>query len=109
MRLTTRLLDLASWLLIRRAFKEGELTEAQAKRKRQRVKLQSPGRTSHVAGYADLPEGLRGLVDESYALHDRIVRLDSAMNVKVDQMGSQRPLDNPVGIQMDRLRVAFGC
>lgn len=108
MRLTTRLLDLASWLLIRRAFKEGELTEAQAKRKRQRVKLQSPSRTSHIAGYADLPEGLRGLIDESYALHDRIVRLDSAMNVKVDQMGSQRPYENPVGIQMDRLRVAFG-
>ena len=108
MRLTTRLLDLASWLLIRRAFKEGELSEAQAKRKRQRVKLQSPSRTSHIAGYTDLPEGLRGLIDESYALHDRIVRLDSAMNVKVDQMGSQRPYENPVGIQMDRLRVAFG-
>jgi len=108
MRLTTRLLDLASWLLIRRAFKEGELTEAQAKRKRERVKLQSPSRTSHVAGYADLPEGLRGLIDESYALHDRIVRLDSAMNVKVDQVASQPPLANPVGKQMDRLRVAFG-
>ena len=30
MRLTTRLLDLASWLLIRRAIKEGEMTEAEA-------------------------------------------------------------------------------
>ena len=30
MRLTTRLLDLASWLLIRRALKEGEITEAEA-------------------------------------------------------------------------------
>ncbi|MGI9404694.1 MAG: DUF1465 family protein, partial [Hyphomicrobium sp.] len=44
MRLTTRLLDLASWLLIRRAYKEGELTELQAKRKRERVKLQGPSR-----------------------------------------------------------------
>ena len=108
MRLTTRLLDLASWLLIRRGLKEGELTKAQAERKRQRVKLQPPGRKSHVAGYSDLPEGLRGLIDESYALHDRIVRLDSAMNVKVDQVLSQPTPANPVGIQMERLRVAFG-
>lgn len=107
MRLTTRLLSLASWLLIRRAYKEGELTEAQAKRKRERVKLQSPSRASHVAGYASLPDGLRDLIDESYALHDRIVRLDSAMNVKVDQVASQPPFANPVGMQMERLRRAF--
>lgn len=107
MRLTTRLLDLASWLLIRRAYKEGELTEAQAKRKRERVKLQSPSRASHVAGYAGLPDGLRVIIDESYALHDRIVRLDRAMNVKVDQVASQPPFTNPVGMQMDRLRRAF--
>lgn len=109
MRLTTRLLDLASWLLIRRAYKEGELTELQAKRKRERVKLQGPSRASHVTGYSDLPEGLRGLIDESYALHDRIVRLDSAMNVKVDQVASQPPPANPVGLQMERLRGAFGA
>jgi regulator of CtrA degradation len=108
MRLTTRLLNLASWLLIRRAYKEGELTEAQAKRKRERVKLQSsPSRPSHVAGYAGLPDGLRGLIDESYALHDRIVRLDSAMNVKIDQVDSQPLFANPVGMQMERLRSAF--
>ena len=71
------------------------------------MKLQSPSRASHVAGYASLPDGLRGLIDESYALHDRIVRLDSAMNVKVDQVASQPPFANPVGMQMERLRRAF--
>jgi regulator of CtrA degradation len=35
MRLTTRLLDLASWLLIRRGLKDGEITEQEAERKRQ--------------------------------------------------------------------------
>ena len=36
MRLTTRLMQLASWLLLHRAVKEGEMTLAQATRKRAR-------------------------------------------------------------------------
>ena len=42
MRLTTRLLDLASWLLIRRALKEGDITEMEAQKKRKGIALQSP-------------------------------------------------------------------
>jgi regulator of CtrA degradation len=84
------------------------LTEAQAKRKRGRVKLQNPGRASHVAGYNELPGGLRGLIEESDALNDRIIRLDSAMNIDVAQVTSEPPVANPVGIQMERLRIAFG-
>ena len=57
MRLTTRLLDLASWLLIRRALKEGEITEEEAQKKRRRVKLQAFGRPSHVKGYSRAAAG----------------------------------------------------
>ena len=42
MRLTTRLLDMASWLLIRRALKEGDISEMEAQKKRKGVALQSP-------------------------------------------------------------------
>src|SRR5215510_16137718 len=84
MRLTTRLLELASWLMIRRALKEGEITPDEAKSKRERVKLRGPGRTAHVRGFADLPEGLRQLIDASFALSDRIFQLDRAMEVVVD-------------------------
>jgi len=110
MRLTTRLLDMASWLLIRRALKEGDISENEAQKKRKGVTLQSPARASHVNGYADLPEGLRTLIDESYALQDRIVQLDRAMSIKVDEVAkSGEPIRaNPVGMQIDRLRVAFG-
>src|SRR5204863_2960387 len=72
MRLTTRLLELASWLMIRRAQKEGEINAEEARAKRERVKLRAPGRPSHVKGFVELPEGLRGLIDASYALNDRI-------------------------------------
>ena len=39
MRLTTRLMQLASWLLIRRAVCEGELTPEQAKAEQSKIKL----------------------------------------------------------------------
>ena len=57
MRLTTRLLDLASWLLIRRALREGEITDEEAQKKRRRVKLQAFGRPSHVNGYCGAAAG----------------------------------------------------
>src|SRR5471030_2259193 len=39
MRLTTRLMQLASWLLLHRAVKEGEMTLAQAHKEKSKVKL----------------------------------------------------------------------
>src|ERR1700740_3269520 len=39
MPLTPRLLELASWLMIRRAYKEGEITAAEVRKKRERVRL----------------------------------------------------------------------
>src|SRR4029077_20850975 len=97
-------LELASWLMIRRALKEGEITADEAKSKRERVKLRGPGRTAHVRGFADLPAGLRQLSDASYALSDRIFQLDRAMEVVLDQA---QVTDNPVGAQITRLEEAF--
>ena len=103
MRLTTRLLELASWLMIRRAYKEGEITAAQLARKRERVRLTAPGRISHVKGFAMLPEGLKTLVVASFALNDRIVKLDQAMQVVVHGPDGA----SPVHAQVARLEQAF--
>jgi regulator of CtrA degradation len=118
MRLTTRLLELASWLMIRRSFKDGEISAEQLARKRQRVRLTEPGRISHVKGFDTLPEGLQDLVKASFALNDRIVRLDLAMQVRVDQPeAADRPaataspvqasMQAPVQAQLTRLERAF--
>jgi len=104
MRLTTRLLELASWLMIRRALKSGEISAEEARSKRQRVKLKGPGRPAHVKGFVDLPEGLQQLVEQSFSLNDRIVQLDRAMELAV---GDAIPSDNPVGAQVTRLQEAF--
>ena len=47
MRLTTRLLELASWLMIRRALKEGEISSDEARAKRERVRLKVASRPAH--------------------------------------------------------------
>ena len=49
MRLTTRLMQLASWLLLHRAVKEGEMTLTQANREKTKVKLTAadPGPERH--------------------------------------------------------------
>ncbi|MGQ0671268.1 MAG: protease adaptor protein RcdA [Hyphomicrobium sp.] len=105
MRLTTRLLDLASWLLIRRALKDGEITEREAEAKRTSVKLQSYGRPSHIKGFDELPTGLRDLIVESFALHDRIVQLDRAFSAK--SVTENADDFNPVAAQRSAIERAF--
>jgi regulator of CtrA degradation len=109
MRLTTRLLEMASWLLIRRAFKEGEITAEEAEKKRQRLKLKSLGRPSHVRSFDDLPVGLKDLIERSFALQDRIIQLDRAMTFNADGVdkGDELPVANPVIAQMSLLQSAF--
>ena len=106
MRLTTRLLDLASWLLIRRALKQGEISEGEARMKRQSVKLQALGRPSHTKGFEDLPEGLRGLVGESFVMLDRVVALDRALSPCAAAVAAAERA-NPVGAQILQLNKAF--
>ncbi len=110
MRLTTRLLELASWLMIHRARKEGEITEADLRKKRARIKLTQPGRIGHVKGFGMLPEGLRTLVVASFALNDRIVRHDAAKHNR--ELPAQAAADEPEGpspvhAQVARLEQAF--
>ena len=56
MRLTTRLMQLASWLLLHRAVNEGEIPLAQASKERTKVKLAAEERPSDSA--SKLPERL---------------------------------------------------
>lgn len=107
MRLTTRLLELASWLLIRRALKEGEITPKEAEAKRARVKLQTLGRPAHTKGFTELPQGLRDLIEASFQLHDRIVQLDRAMLPQKTEGVEQDQIANPVASQINTLELAF--
>ncbi len=108
MRLTTRLLDVASWLLIRRALKQGEISHSEARIKRQSVKLQALGKTSHTKGFDDLPLALRSLIAESVEMLDRIIQLDKAMSGSLNTPLDCKAGENAVSAQILQLNKAFG-
>jgi len=102
-RLTTRLTQLASWLLVRRAIAAGEITAAEAHNHRHRVTL-SPQTTLHPDGYDDLPEAFKKLIADSHRLHDRILRLESVFS-----QGSSPANETAHAINghIERIRLAF--
>jgi regulator of CtrA degradation len=104
MRLTTRLMQIASWLLLQRAVAEGELTphQARAERHRVRVAAQDPG--GHTQ-FDLLPARLRSLIGLSARLHARILHLD-ALIAQAEPRRSA-PI-NPVERQRSILESAFG-
>jgi regulator of CtrA degradation len=106
MRLTTRLMQLASWLLLHRAVKEGEMSLAQANKEKAKVKLTASDR--HDADNIELlPETLRELIARSQALQSKVRRLDATIHNQVD--GEQRAPVNPVERQLGLLKAAFGA
>ena len=67
MRLTTRLMQLASWLLLHRAVKEGEMTLAQASKEKSKVRLAAcdPGDAKSIALLPDEASGADRALDQA--------------------------------------------
>jgi regulator of CtrA degradation len=103
MRLTTRLMQLASWLLLHRAVKEGEMTLNQANREKTKVKLSAadPGPADAIE---KLPQQLQDLIARSMALQARVRRLDSTIHSPPAEHTS---IGNPLVPQLNRLKAAF--
>jgi regulator of CtrA degradation len=103
MRLTTRLMQLASWLLLHRAVNEGEMSLAQANKEKTKVKLAVADPTDPGA-IKLLPEHLGALIERAKKLHDDVRRLDATIHAPVpDERVSVNPLDRQIGL----LRAAF--
>ena len=105
MRLTTRLMQLASWLLLQRAIASGEVNPDDATRQKSRVSLSDIGEGSPIPGAETLPDGLRSLVDRSLRLHERIIALDRMI---ADNEKPEAANSNPVASQLNQLARAFG-
>lgn len=107
MRLTTRLMQVASWLLVQRALKESEmtLTEVRAEKYRlvEEIKSEEGLSFSQLAkdAYA-LPARLLDLLARSEALYERIMRLDRSLYGTIAAQAG-----NTVADQMNRLQDAF--
>ena len=108
MRLTTRLMQLASWLLLQRAVNEGEMTQEQAGLEKSKVRIDGPASNRSGPGWDEVPETLRGLVDRSQRLQERIRRLDDAIYAEETEV-PETPAPNPVGEQLGLLSRAFAA
>jgi regulator of CtrA degradation len=104
MRLTTRLMQLASWLLLHRAVNEGEMSLAQANREKAKVKLATDaGEDPHAL--ALLPPRLQDLVGRSRELQLKVLRLDATIHAP--PAPPRAVANNPVGRQLGLLKAAF--
>src|SRR6202140_2391762 len=105
MRLTTRLMQLASWLLLHRAVKEGEMSLVQANKEKTKVKLSA-------ADFPDpdnvelLPAALRELIERSHKLQSKVRRLDTTIH---NHDAPRTVTVNPVERQLGLLKAAFGA
>lgn len=105
MRLTTRLMQIASWLLLRRAVNEGELTPAQALTERHRVRLSKQDLSCPPEMLAELPREFVELCEKSLRLQARVLHLDRS--IAAARVVSPIEPARPVEAQWERLRAAF--
>lgn len=107
MRLTTRLMQIASWLLIRRAVNDGEMTPEEAFEEQHKVKFQSPQTGTREETYAALPQRLRELNEASLNLYRRVIAIDRLLKAELENNPSQGA-NQALGEQFSRLTEAFG-
>jgi regulator of CtrA degradation len=106
MRLTTRLMQLASWLLLQRAVNEGELTAEHARTEKEKVKFSATPTERGGPGFGDLPERLKTFVSDGDRLFERVQQFDK---LERGILADTQPIGHgSIGDQLARLKAAFG-
>ncbi len=107
MRLTTRLMQMASWLLLQRAVNNGEMSRDQVLSEKNKVRLEGFNVDRNAPGWNDLPEGFRDLVERSLRLQNRIALLDREI-YRPEEPAVMPDNENSVRAQLNLLQTAFG-
>jgi regulator of CtrA degradation len=103
MRLTTRLMQLASWLLLHRSVREGDMTREHARQEKRKIRLEALSTNMTGPGWDEQPEQFRALISRSLLLQKRVERIDAALL----EEGAPEAGDNPVSIQLRDLAAAL--
>ena len=106
MRLTTRLMQLASWLLLQRAVNEGEITPENARSEQEKVKFSATPSERGGPGYEHLPEVLRSFIDKGDRLFDKVMQFDTLERGKMSMVDVGAA--GGIADQLARLKAAFG-
>jgi regulator of CtrA degradation len=107
MRLTTRLMQIASWLLLQRAVNQGDMTRRQSASQKHRVRLNEQCLASSPDIFVRLPPRLKALALHALRLQARIIRLDQLIYAATELPSVAPELTSPVQLQLARLREAF--
>jgi regulator of CtrA degradation len=102
MRVTTRLMQAASWLLVQRAVRDGDMERADAMNDRYRLGSREICLGACAEDTAMLPVELTDLLARSDSLYRRIARLDDIL------FGEGEAVPAGARGQMDALSQAFG-
>ncbi len=104
MRLTTRLMQLASWLLLHRSVNEGDMTLDQAMDEKRKIKMDRLPTNMSGPGWDQLPEAFVALVSRSLALQIRVERIDAAI---LEDQAPPPDSTNPVHNSIEELATAL--
>ena len=107
MRLTTRLMQVASWLLLQRAINNGEMTREQVLTEKRKVRLDTFNVDRTAPGWNDLPHAFRELVEKSVRLQNRVAVLDREIYRPAEAQVATAN-QNSVQAQLSLLKTAFG-
>ena len=108
MRLTTRLMQVASWLLLQRAANSGEMSRDQVASEKTKVRLDTASAHAEAAGWDELPKAFLDLVNRSLSLQALVRRMDDEIygkNTVFPLPGAASA--NPVSDQITLLNTAF--
>lgn len=105
MRLTTRLMQVASWLLLQRAANSGEMTRDQVASEKTKVRLDTASAQDNAPGWMELPERFRDIVARSLSLQGLVRRMDEEV---YGEAYDEAAPGNPVSDQISLLKTAFG-
>lgn len=100
MELTTRLMQAASWLVMQKAVRDGDMQPEEAMAPKYRMIREAPALDASAQRSSGMPEVFLRLVEESEALFDRICRIDAEI------YGREGPAESPVNQQIERLKAA---
>jgi regulator of CtrA degradation len=102
MRVTTRLMQAASWLLVQRAVHDGDMEAGAASQDRYRLGSKEICLGKSIDTVESLPIALQDLLERSDSLYRRIARLDDVL------FGDATPVSG-ARAQLDALAQAFGA
>jgi regulator of CtrA degradation len=96
-------MQLASWLLLHRSVREGDMTAERAREEKKKIRLEKLATSMTGPGWEELPDAFRALINRSLHLQKRVERIDAALL----EDGQGEVLDSPVNMQLRELAEAL--